>query len=110
MNRFFIHFSDFDHFYIIDKQVCIDYNSSMVKIDKKYQRYADIAATFASGVFSLIVGVVVLKADLNDYYLFIYLTASLLMITSLLHIINGVRKKDSRKDFFVRSQTHKIID
>ncbi len=103
MNRFFIHFSDFDHFYIIDKQVCIDYNSSMVKIDKKYQRYADIAATFASGVFSFIVGVVVLKADLNDYYLFIYLTASLLMITSLLHIINGVRKKDSRKDFFVRA-------
>ena len=58
----------------------------MVQLSKGSQRLFDIATTFLSGVVTFALGIFILTATPNDYYRFIYLTASILTFIGFFHI------------------------
>lgn len=69
----------------------------------KQQRYFDIITTFASGIMTFIIGIILLKADAKDYYLFIYLSAAILIVNSFHHVIKAIRNLEVRKNNLFRS-------
>ena len=75
----------------------------MIQLSKKQQRLFDIATTFLSGVVTFALGIFILTATPDDYYRFIYLTTSILFIMGFYHIWKGFRKKEERKDHFLRA-------
>ena len=81
----------------------------MVQLSKGSQRLFDIATTFLSGVVTFALGIFILTATPNDYYRFIYLTASILTFIGFFHIWKGWRKKSERKDHFFRAIVEIIL-
>lgn len=74
-----------------------------MKLSTKQQRYFDITTTFVSGIITFIIGIILLKADAKEYYLFIYLSSVILILNSVRHIIKAIRETDTRKNSLFRS-------
>lgn len=65
---------------------------------KIQKRHIDIITTFISGLVLCIIGIILLRSAVENYSLFIYLSATFLFIMSFVHLFKAITKKHS--DFF----------
>lgn len=73
----------------------------MIKPTKNQQRYFDIGATFLTGIFSSVLGIILLQS--TDRYLFIHFTAYLLLIVALLRIIRAFFHSEKRNHYILNA-------